>query len=290
MTDLSVWQVFGHVVYHISVLQCVAMTCGMTDSSVWQVFGHVVYHIIKAPSGAGDTRFAHLGIAYDKLPNAGVQARLRRCVSVNSNGGAVHPVASAHALSGRMSLYLHFGMTGAILETLGAAPHSTHVASGAGVSAHSPFGDGATPADLPGPKAGAAGEALSHVRAWRDAEMDTFFTALSEHLDRPDISYSHKWQQGDVIIIDNLAVAHKATPGAHTLAEGLRILHRTTILSARAFDPPAELKLPHTLPTNGPCPFQQGATWAEGCVGTYLLPLPPPRITPYLNESWSCLH
>jgi taurine dioxygenase len=52
-----------------------------------EVFGHVVYHIIKAPSGAGDTQFAHLGIAYDKLPSAAVKARLERCVSVNSNGG-----------------------------------------------------------------------------------------------------------------------------------------------------------------------------------------------------------
>jgi alpha-ketoglutarate-dependent taurine dioxygenase len=25
------------------------------------VFGHVVYHIVKAPDGAGDTQFAHLG-------------------------------------------------------------------------------------------------------------------------------------------------------------------------------------------------------------------------------------
>lgn len=235
---------------------------------MWQVFGHVVYHIIKAPSGAGDTQFAHLGIAYDKLPNACVQARLRRCASVNSNGGAVHPLACAHPLSGRISLYLHLGMTGAMIETLDAAG-AEHVGSGTQVSEPSPFGDGTTPADLPGPKPGAATATLLHVRAWRDAEMDSFFTALSDHLDRPDVSYSHKWQQGDVVVIDNLAVAHKAAPGAHTLASGLRILHRTTVLSARPHDPPPELKLPHTLPTDGPCPFEKGATWAEGYVGTH---------------------
>ena len=97
--------------------------------------------------------------------------------------------------------------------------------------------------------------------------MNTFFTALSEHLDRADVSYSHKWQQGDVIVIDNLAVAHKASPGAHTMKSGLRILHRTTILSARPHDPPPDLNLPHTMPTNVPYPFESGATWEEGYVG-----------------------
>jgi len=157
-------------------------------------------------------------------------------------------------------------MTGAILETLPPSPSQEEAGAKAADSA---FGDGSTPPDLPGPKAGndKAQRQLAHVRAWRDKEMDAFFTALSEHLDRPDVSYSHKWQEGDVIIIDNLAVAHKAAPGAHTLSSGLRILHRTTILSARPHDPPEKLNLPHTLPTNGPCPFEKGATWCEGYVG-----------------------
>ena len=66
----------------------------------------------------------------------------------------------------------------------------------------------------------------------------------------------------------------QAAPGAHTLASGLRILHRTTILSARPHDPPGELGMPHTLPTDEPCPFVGGTasqsekpTWCEGYVG-----------------------
>jgi taurine dioxygenase len=39
------------------------------------VFGHVVYHIVRAPEGAGDTAFAHLGLAYDALAPA-TQVRL----------------------------------------------------------------------------------------------------------------------------------------------------------------------------------------------------------------------
>uniref|UniRef100_A0A7S0FIK1 TauD/TfdA-like domain-containing protein n=1 Tax=Pyrodinium bahamense TaxID=73915 RepID=A0A7S0FIK1_9DINO len=183
-----------------------------------EVFGHVVYHIIEAPEGAGNTQFAHLGTAYDKLPSAAVQARLRRCASVNSNGGAVHPLAHSHPVSGRMSLYLHLGMTGAILET---SPTDANPSVPPARDTSSPFGDGSTPSDLPGARKGASADNLSHVKAWRDSEMNTFFTALSEHVDRADVSYSHKWQQGDVIVIDNLAVAHKASPGAHTLKSGL---------------------------------------------------------------------
>lgn len=64
-----------------------------------EVFSHVAYHIIKAPSGHGDTCFAHLGAAYDTLPSA-EQERYRRCASVNSNGGAVHPLVFDHPISG----------------------------------------------------------------------------------------------------------------------------------------------------------------------------------------------
>ena len=37
-------------------------------------------------------------------------------MSVNSNGGVLHPVVHKHPISGRKSIYLHLGMTGAVLE------------------------------------------------------------------------------------------------------------------------------------------------------------------------------
>lgn len=55
-------------------------------------------------------------------------------------------------------------------------------------------------------------------RAMRDA--------LERHLGREGTYYRHKWQAGDVVVVDNFAAAHHATyanPGA------LRVLHRTTI-------------------------------------------------------------
>ncbi|XP_069128264.1 uncharacterized protein [Argopecten irradians] len=43
--------------------------------------------------------------------------------------------------------------------------------------------------------------------------------------------YSHKWEEGDFIISDNLAVGHEATPETQYPVSdvGLRILHRTTV-------------------------------------------------------------
>ena len=40
-----------------------------------------------------------------------------------------------------------------------------------------------------------------------------------------------QWQEGDFMVIDNLAVAHYATEGTQDRPDevGLRILHRTTI-------------------------------------------------------------
>lgn len=197
----------------------------------------MVYHIVKAPDGPGDTVFAHLGLAYDALSEP-VQRRLRRCVSVNSNGGAVHPLAHPHPISGRTSLYLHLGMTGAIIEKLpdgadtDAAPAAADDELAPTVEkkvaeADARFGDGSTPSELPAGR----GSRFAGFRAWREADMDPFFGAFSDLLDAPEVCYSHRWEEGDVVIIDNIAVAHRAAPGAHVKDSGLRILHRTTIHS-----------------------------------------------------------
>jgi len=198
------------------------------------VFGHVVYHIVKAPTGPGNTAFAHLGKAFDALPPE-LQERYQKCASINSNGGVVHPMVHEHYISGRKSLYLHTGMTSTIIERVGETSKT---------------------------------DKLAGIKAWNHQEMDEFFQRWTELMDRDDIRYNHKWQQGDVVIIDNLAVAHKAMPGAHKASSGLRILHRTTIKGSQPFDPPPELNFPIQFDTAGPCPFKDpGAVWIEGYVG-----------------------
>ena len=79
------------------------------------VFSHVGYHIIKVPERGGDTEFSHLAGAYDRL-SAAEQERWSRLVSVNATSGVLHPLVHKHPVSGRMCVFLHLGMTGAVIE------------------------------------------------------------------------------------------------------------------------------------------------------------------------------
>jgi len=97
--------------------------------------------------------------------------------------------------------------------------------------------------------------------------MNPFFCEVTELLDSPDVSYSHKWSEGDLIVIDNIAIAHKAMPGAHIKSSGLRILHRTTGKGMQNLDPDPSLKFPIQLDTSRPCPFPGRPVWVNGYVG-----------------------
>ena len=70
----------------------------------------------------------------------------------------------------------------------------------------------------------------------------------------------HPYEEGDCIIIDNLAIAHRASKEAHTSArvQGLRILHRTTVAGMINFDPPPKFALPPQINVHGPNPFGKG--------------------------------
>ena len=79
------------------------------------IFSHVAYHTIRVPEKGGATIFSHQGAAFDAL-TAGEQEVWGRRVSINSNTGIVHPMVHEQPISGRKSVYLHLGMTGAVLE------------------------------------------------------------------------------------------------------------------------------------------------------------------------------
>jgi taurine dioxygenase len=55
---------------------------------------------------------------------------------------------------------------------------------------------------------------------------------LDTHLSRPGAVYGHVWQPGDVVVADNLRVAHQATV---TPPEFRRVLDRTTIAAGTAY-------------------------------------------------------
>eukprot|EP00802_Teleaulax_amphioxeia_P010643 Tamp_10671.p2 GENE.Tamp_10671~~Tamp_10671.p2 ORF type:complete len:448 (+),score=90.14 Tamp_10671:97-1440(+) len=79
------------------------------------VFSHVGYHIIRVPENGGATKFCHQGAAFDALSPEEQEIWQRRA-SINSNSGVVHPLVHEHPISGRKSVYLHLGMTGAVVE------------------------------------------------------------------------------------------------------------------------------------------------------------------------------
>jgi len=168
------------------------------------VFSHVGYHIVRVPENGGDTLFAHQGGAFDALP-AEKQAFWSRLVSVNATSGVLHPVVHNHPISGRRSVYLHLGMTGGVLEKL---------------------------------------EGQDEFRLLEEKELTVLFNEYNDLLNnglpgKGNYAISYPYQNGDCIFIDNLAIAHKASPQAHDdpQKQGLRILHRTTIRAPQAFSP-----------------------------------------------------
>jgi taurine dioxygenase len=190
------------------------------------VFSHVGYHIIKVPEHGGATTFSHQGAAFDAL-SLEEQETWQRRVSVNSNSGAVHPLVHSHPISGRKSVYLHLGMTGAVLEM---APGVKQV------------------------------DSLAQLRLLEEDEMVVLFNRYNRLLDDDRHRVNHSYEEGDCIFIDNLAIAHRASPEAHQPPEqrGLRILHRTTVAGMANFDPPPQFQLPPVIDVYGANPFGKG--------------------------------
>jgi taurine dioxygenase len=77
---------------------------------------------------------------------------------------------------------------------------------------------------------------------------------------------AYEYVENDCIFIDNLAVAHRASPEAHRPVEqqGLRILHRSTVRGVENLAP--GFGLPQYLDIRGPNPLGHGV-WQAGGLG-----------------------
>ncbi|CAK0835099.1 unnamed protein product, partial [Prorocentrum cordatum] len=75
------------------------------------------------------------------------------------------------------------------------------------------------------------------------------------------VVFSSRYRPGDLLILDNLAVAHRASQSAHSTAGGTRILHRTTVAGVRPVDAGPSSGLPPFLHIFGATPFQDGGVW-----------------------------
>lgn len=200
-------------------------------SFVAGTFSHAAYHIIRVPEHGGGTEFAHQGAAYDALPKE-TQEYWERLVSVNSNSGVLHPVVHTHPISKRKSVWLHLGMTGAVIE-------------------RTPSGS---------------------LRLLSPEELKKLcrdYQELMQNGLKDGYTIKYEYENGDCIIIDNLAVGHRAAPEAHRPPEeqGLRIMHRVTVKAVEDFAPP--FGLPQFMDISGPNPFENsdGGVWQGGGLG-----------------------
>lgn len=193
-----------------------------------ETFSHAGYHIVRPAERGGGTAFAHQGAAHDALAPER-QAYWARLSSVNSNNGVVHPMVHAHPVTGRRCVWLHLGMTGAVIERH-AEEHAYRL--------------------LDGP------ELAQLCHEYNDLLNDGHGRG-----------YASVWEyeENDCVFIDNLAVAHRAMPEAHLPAaqQGLRIMHRSTV---KGVTPLAPEGLPQVVDIHGPNPAGAGV-WQGGGIG-----------------------
>ncbi|MCZ0926205.1 TauD/TfdA family dioxygenase [Halomonas janggokensis] len=207
-------------------------------------FSHSAYYMARAPEQGGGTHFAHQGAAFDVLPED-KQAFWERLVSVNSASGVSHPVVHKHPISGRKSVWLHLGMTGAVLERL---PE-----------------DGVAIDELQQTPA-----STEQLRLLNEDEMKQLFNDYNDLLNasfEKGYGIRYHYDTGDLLYIDNWALAHRAAPEAHMSAEeqGLRIMDRVTIKARQNLAP--HFELPQYINLSGPHPFNRDGVWKAGGVG-----------------------
>ncbi|MFN4087780.1 MAG: TauD/TfdA dioxygenase family protein [Alphaproteobacteria bacterium] len=65
------------------------------------------------------------------------------------------------------------------------------------------------------------------IDGWPDKEARAFIAELTEHATQPKYVLRHEWREGDMIVWDNRAVLHRATP--YDNARHRRLMQRTTV-------------------------------------------------------------
>lgn len=78
-----------------------------------------------------------------------------------------------------------------------------------------------------GRKALFIGAHASHIVGWPVEEGRRLLKELLEFATQPQFCYSHRWQQHDLVLWDNRAVLHRATP--YDTVKYKRLMQRTTV-------------------------------------------------------------
>lgn len=117
----------------------------------------------------------------------------------------------------------------AVLATLRAVHHGTELAAAAGLDESAVTTT--HPVVRTHPETGRRavfvnGNYVSHIEGWTEEESAPVLQFLYDQVARPEHTYRHRWQQGDLVIWDNRCTQH-AVVGDTAGAE--RVLHRITI-------------------------------------------------------------
>jgi len=192
-------------------------------------FSHAGYHMVRAPEQGGGTHFALQAVAFDALQPE-LKTYWSRLSSVNATSGIVHPVVHTHPLSKRSCIWLHLGMTGAVIEK--ARDQNAFRLLDA-----------------------------TELRDLCHQYNDILNAGLTN-----GYALAYEYEDNDCIFIDNLAIAHRAAPEAHLSAreQGLRIMHRSTVRGVQNLIP--DFGLPIRLNIFGPSPLGDGI-WQGGGLG-----------------------
>ncbi|ELT92849.1 hypothetical protein CAPTEDRAFT_224069 [Capitella teleta] len=143
--------------------------------------------------------FAPLTEMIDQLDDRKRERWERLWMVSDARVGRIHPLIYSHPITGLKTLCFHLGMTEAFIWDYDTPEQSK----------------------------------------WTDwDETQSLLREIHQEFvkDGGAIQYSHKWQDGDFIISDNLAVGHEATPQTQLPRSqvGLRVLHRTTVKGTEA--------------------------------------------------------
>ncbi|MBV9828448.1 MAG: TauD/TfdA family dioxygenase [Alphaproteobacteria bacterium] len=154
-------------------------------------------HAVELPPEGGDTQFANMVLAYERLPEE-MKRRIEglRCVhsweasriasgsrpaspeEIKERPPVDHPLVRTHPDTGEKALYM-----------------GTHAATIAG-----------TP----------------------EAEGKALLAELLAHATQPAFVYTHHWRPGDVVMWDNRALLHRAVAN-YAMGTHRRVLHRTVV-------------------------------------------------------------
>lgn len=153
-------------------------------------------HARVLPPDGGDTEFASLRAAYDALPEDG-KKKLDGLV-------AIHHYANSRR---GMDIKISTDEEDKRFPPVPQAMIRVNPANGR--------------------KALFVGAHASHIRDMPEEDGRALLAELLAFATRRDFVYRHHWRVGDLVIYDNRAVLHRATP--YAITDHPRILHRTTV-------------------------------------------------------------